>query len=145
VRLQFNEHIEAEFTPVKVLDQQGNRVDQDDGRVDPDDQRIVVDDLKDLPIGSYTVEWRVISADTHPVNGSYEFSVSGTGTDGSRSESGGVAGSDEQPSDQAQQGSDGQEDTDSIYPQILHIAGLLGLGAVILVVLALLQRTRGKR
>lgn len=144
VRLQFNEHVEAEFTPVKVLDGQGNRVDQDDGRVDPGDQRVVVDDLKDLPVGSYTIEWRVISADTHPVNGSYEFSVSGTGKDGSQSGSGGVAGSDEQPSDQAQGGSDGQEDTGGIYPHILHIAGL-GLGAVILVVLALLQRARGKR
>lgn len=144
VRLQFNEPVEAEFTPVKVLDGQGNRVDQDDGRIDPNDHRVVLDDLKDVPVGSYTVEWRVTSADTHPVNGSYEFSVSGSGTDGSQSKSGGVVGSDKQPPGTSQGGSDGQEDTGGIYPHILHIAGL-GLGAVVLVVLALLQRARGKR
>jgi methionine-rich copper-binding protein CopC len=32
-----------------------------------------------LPAGTYTVEWRVIGADGHPVQGSYQFAVSAGG------------------------------------------------------------------
>jgi hypothetical protein len=40
----------------------------------------VVDDVVHQPVyplrsGSYTVEWRVVSADTHPVQGRFEFTV----------------------------------------------------------------------
>lgn len=84
VQLRFNEPVEAEFDPIEVYDQEGDRVDEDDARVSPDDRRLLVADLGELPEGSYTVEWRVTSADGHPVDGVYEFavdaSVSGTET-----------------------------------------------------------------
>jgi len=75
VQLRFNEPVEAEFDPIEVYDQDNDRVDEDDARASPDDRRLLFADLGDLPEGSYTVEWRVTSADGHPVNGEYEFAV----------------------------------------------------------------------
>ena len=75
MQLQFTEPIEAAFDPVKVYDQQGNRVDEDDARVDPDDAKVLVEGLEELPNGSYTVEWRVTSIDGHIVDGTYQFAV----------------------------------------------------------------------
>ncbi len=75
VQLLFNEPVEAEFKPIEVYDQGGDRVDEDDARVSPDDRRLLVADLGALSEGSYTVEWRVASADGHPIDGVYEFAV----------------------------------------------------------------------
>lgn len=137
VRLSFNEPIEAEFNPVKVLDQQGNRVDQDNARVDPDDRKVVVADLKQLTEGHYTVEWRVISADTHPVNGRYEFAVAGAGeSEGAAqvdTEDAGESG--KQPSDQGEPGST-QQDTGGGSNHIVHIVAL-GVGVLVMAALAL--------
>ncbi len=84
VQLRFNEPVEAEFDPIGVYDQEGERVDEDDARVSPDDRRLLVADLGELSEGSYTVEWRIASADGHPIDGKYEFamkaSAAGTGT-----------------------------------------------------------------
>lgn len=79
VRLRFNEPVDAEFDPLKVYDAKGDRVDQDDARIDPNDARVVVEGLKELPKGSYRVEWRVTSVDGHVVSGEYGFSVTGSG------------------------------------------------------------------
>ncbi len=75
VQLRFNEPVEAEFDPIEVYDQEDYRVDEDDARVSPDDRRLLVADLGELPEGSYTVEWRITSADGHPIDGGYEFVV----------------------------------------------------------------------
>lgn len=153
VRLQFNEPIEAEFTPLKVFGPQGDRVDRGNARIDPNDARAVIVDLKTLPESSqpriYTVEWRVTSADGHPVNDTYGFTVVGVGTDASQStdqaDAGAVGVSEEQTSDGAEPGSEGQQDnTGGLLSHALHIVAL-GLGAVILLVVALLRRIRAKR
>lgn len=75
VQLLFNEPVEAEFDPIKVYDQEGGRVDEEDARVSPDDRKLMVVDLGELPEGSYTVEWRITSADGHPINDTFEFAV----------------------------------------------------------------------
>ena len=75
VQLRFNEPIEAEFDPIKVYGQEGDRVDEEDARMSTDDRRLLVADLGELPEGSYTAEWRVASADGHPIDGRYEFAV----------------------------------------------------------------------
>jgi methionine-rich copper-binding protein CopC len=140
VQLRFNEPIEAEFTPVKVLDQQGNRVDRDDAQVASDDARTVTADLKELSKGTYTVQWRVISADTHPVNGSYEFSVAGADTNEVQSVTEAVVDSKDQSSNQAEPGSEvRQQDTSTWSAHLLHIAGL-GLGALVVLVFALRRK-----
>lgn len=75
LRLRFNEPVEAEFSPLKVYDEENNRVDQDNARVAPDDPETVVVGLETLPEGDYTVDWRVTSEDGHPIGGAYAFSV----------------------------------------------------------------------
>jgi methionine-rich copper-binding protein CopC len=81
VQILFNEPIEAEFNPVEVYDQAGDRVDEDNARVSPNDARLLVTDLGKLSEGSYTVEWRVTSADVHPVSGTYGFAVDTSAAD----------------------------------------------------------------
>lgn len=75
VQLRFSEPVEAEFDPIEVYDQEGDRVDEDDARVSPEDRRLLVADLGEPGEGSYTVGWRVTSADGHPVDGGFEFAV----------------------------------------------------------------------
>src|SRR5918997_683452 len=58
VRLRFSEPVFAEFDPVEVRDEGGQRVDQGDARVDPQDARAVVASLEELREGSYEVQWR---------------------------------------------------------------------------------------
>lgn len=43
--------------------------------VAPDGRTLVVTPKSALPRGRYTVAWRVVSGDTHRVNGTYSFSV----------------------------------------------------------------------
>lgn len=75
VRLFFDEPVRAEFDPVKVTDEEGGRVDGDDARTLTEDPDVVVAGLDVLPEGSYTVEWRITSADGDPISGEYAFAV----------------------------------------------------------------------
>jgi copper transport protein len=62
------------FGAVRVLDENGRRV--DDGRVTrPASDAVDVGLPSRLPNGTYTVAWRVISEDTHPVHGAFTFSI----------------------------------------------------------------------
>lgn len=75
VTFDFGEPVEAAFGAVRVYDSEGRRVDQ--GPVDrPDGPSSIGVGLKpNLPDGSYTATYRVISADSHPVNGGIVFHV----------------------------------------------------------------------
>ena len=75
VQLRFNEPVEAEFSPVEAYDQQDNRVDEDDARVSSGNPNLLIIDLEELSEGPYTVNWRITSADGHPVSGTNEFVV----------------------------------------------------------------------
>lgn len=44
-------------------------------KVAPDGRTLVITPKSALPRGRYTVAWRVVSSDTHRVNGTYSFSV----------------------------------------------------------------------
>jgi copper transport protein len=74
VRIQFDEPIALPDGPaITVVDAAGKRVDKNDVIVDPDDATAVVVHLAPLARGSYEVRWRVVSADTHVVHGTYAF------------------------------------------------------------------------
>lgn len=80
VVLQFNEPVEIAFGAVRVFDAAANRVDQGrtryaSGRAD----QILIDVTAPLAEGTYTVTWRVISADSHPVQGAFIFHVGAPG------------------------------------------------------------------
>ena len=81
VRLDFDEPVRAEFDPIKVTDEGGDRVDEGDAQTLEDDPDIVVAGLDELPEGNYTVEWRVTSADGDPVGGDFGFAVGDSAVD----------------------------------------------------------------
>ncbi|MHB8680857.1 MAG: copper resistance CopC/CopD family protein [Acidimicrobiales bacterium] len=76
VVLHFGEAVEIDFGSVRVLDPDGRRVDQDGAHHPAGDAHSVAVSLpRHLPAGTYVVAWRVISADSHPVQGGFVFSV----------------------------------------------------------------------
>jgi copper transport protein len=76
VVFRFSEPVEAGFGAVRVFDADGDRVDEGDLVRPNDDSRAVAVALRpDLPDGSYTATYRVVSADSHPVSGGFVFNV----------------------------------------------------------------------
>ncbi|MDB4898056.1 MAG: copper resistance protein CopC, partial [Firmicutes bacterium] len=75
IELQFSEEVEAQFGAIAVYNQNGVRVDTGDAALDPKDVTRVIASLKPVSDGLYTVAWRVVSADGHPISGTYGFSV----------------------------------------------------------------------
>jgi copper resistance protein C len=77
VTLWFTQDIEPAFSSVTVTNQAGQRVDLGNQRTPAGQPAVLRVGLKPLPPGSYTVNWRVISVDTHPTQGSFTFQVGG--------------------------------------------------------------------
>jgi copper transport protein len=77
VQLLFSEPLDPVFSHVQVRDASGQLVDQGNSHVDPDDDRLLVASLRPgLPNGTYTVEWRSLSAiDVHPDEGRFALFV----------------------------------------------------------------------
>ena len=74
VTLQFSEAVETAFGSIRVFDCGGTRVDS--GEIArPSSSSVAVTIDRRLPAGTYTVTWRVISADAHPVAGAFTFHV----------------------------------------------------------------------
>ena len=71
--LTFTEPLEAAFSGATVHNSAGQRVDTG-ARASGSTLQI---SLKPLPSGTYKVNWRVLSVDTHRTEGSYSFSVGG--------------------------------------------------------------------
>ena len=70
--LSFTQQLEPAFSTVEVRDAGGARVDQGKARVSADVMRI---GLKPLTPGTYKVNWRALSVDTHTTEGSFSFQV----------------------------------------------------------------------
>ena len=82
VSLSFNEAVETAFGSIRVYDCGGARVDS--GKIArPDDRKVSIRLDRNLPRGTYTVTWRVISADAHPVAGAFVFDVKAADPSGS--------------------------------------------------------------
>src|SRR5947209_3243567 len=73
IQLRFNEAVEVDAQSVRVFDQKSNRVDTGAPTTSGDSVDVEVRDK--LGDGSYVVTWRVISADSHPVQGAFAFQV----------------------------------------------------------------------
>ena len=74
VSLRFNEAVETAFGSIRVYDCGGGRVDS--GKITrPSKDSVAVTIDRKLARGTYTVTWRVISADSHPVAGAFVFNV----------------------------------------------------------------------
>jgi len=75
VTLTFSEALEPHFSSIAVVDAAGQRVDLDDAHVAQGDATRFMIGLKPLKPGTYTVNWRATSVDTHKTNGNYHFTV----------------------------------------------------------------------
>ncbi len=78
VVVTFDEPVESSFGALRVFGADGERVDA--GEVErPTGESVSVGVEPDLPDGAYTVTYRVVSADSHPVTGGYVFTVGEAG------------------------------------------------------------------
>jgi copper resistance protein C len=75
VTLWFTQDLEPAFSTVEVLDASGERVDTGKPVVGGDDRKIMRIAVKPLPPGTYKVNWRVLSVDTHTTEGTFTFRV----------------------------------------------------------------------
>jgi copper transport protein len=74
VLLRFDEPVESALGSIKVYDGEGEQVDA--GKImrpRPEQVAVVID--RELERGTYTVAWRVISADSDPIKGAWVFHV----------------------------------------------------------------------
>jgi methionine-rich copper-binding protein CopC len=75
VVVNFSESLEGAFSTLVVRDAAGKRVDKADPHVDADNKTTMRVSLPPLEPGTYTVDWRAVSTDTHRVNGSFTFRI----------------------------------------------------------------------
>ncbi|SCK21771.1 copper transport protein [Streptomyces sp. WMMB 714] len=76
VRVTWSEEVSLSDGAIRVLGPDGKRVDKNKVRVvGGSDVERAVSLKSDLPKGTYTVAWRAVSADSHPVAGAFTFSV----------------------------------------------------------------------
>jgi copper resistance protein C len=75
LRLTFNEDLEPAFSTVKVVDSSGTPVTREKAKVDASNPRLLTIAVPKLASGAYTVQWAVMSHDSHKTKGIYTFAV----------------------------------------------------------------------
>jgi len=75
LNLWFTQELEPAFSWVTVTDRSGAAVNDGSAAIDPTDQTELTVKLKQLPAGTYTVKWHVLSVDTHTTEGDFTFQV----------------------------------------------------------------------
>lgn len=118
--LTFSEGVAVQADGVRVLNGDADRMAL--GKAAAKDSVVTVPVSETLPKGGYVVAWRVLSADGHPVRGSFQFYVGGrTALDA------GLA-------DQAFQASgDDRDEVVGAFLRILSMVGALGAAGAVLV------------
>ncbi len=81
IALFFNEFVDTVFGKVRILNSSGNVVQTVKPVHDASNQSIVRAPISPLEPGTYVVVWRVASADSHPVQGSFAFQIGNISTD----------------------------------------------------------------
>ena len=79
--LHFDESVSVTFARIIIFDQEGNEFTQFRPTRDEDDPTTVRANIDKLGDGTWVVVWRVASADSHPVQGSFPFSVGTSSSD----------------------------------------------------------------
>ncbi|WP_141555245.1 copper resistance CopC/CopD family protein [Bacillus sp. AFS033286] len=77
VKIEFDEDIQvSHFNTLFVRDSSGKRVDLKDAHIDKKNKKVLEAGLKEnLKNGLYSIQWKVISADGHPIQGVIPFRV----------------------------------------------------------------------
>lgn len=71
----FNEKVRGAHKSLAVTDSAGKRVDNKDVKQKLLDQSHIFTSIPDLPPDTYTVRYRVMSADTHVISGKFSFTI----------------------------------------------------------------------
>ncbi|MGH9191617.1 MAG: copper resistance CopC/CopD family protein [Acidimicrobiales bacterium] len=80
VLMEFNEPVEISFGSIRVFDAHGRRVDDGETRyVEGSSDAVEVPLEPELSRGTYTVAWRIVSADGHPIGEAFVFHVGAPG------------------------------------------------------------------
>ncbi|RAN74325.1 copper resistance protein CopC, partial [Bacillus sp. SRB_336] len=64
----------------EILIKDGTGTNWANGPVDIVDQVVTQGIKPGAPAGKYTVQWRIVSSDSHPIEGTFTFTANGTGT-----------------------------------------------------------------
>src|SRR5688572_18185337 len=75
VLLGFSEPVEVSFGSIRLVDAAGGDIETGPARHPEEGSRFVAVDLPDIDAGTYVVAWRVLSADAHPIQGAFTFTV----------------------------------------------------------------------
>jgi methionine-rich copper-binding protein CopC len=75
LRLTFNEDLEPSFSTIKLADANGAVVGDAKAKVDPSDKKSLTLAMPKLSAGTYSVQWAVMTGDSHKTKGTYKFSV----------------------------------------------------------------------
>jgi methionine-rich copper-binding protein CopC len=74
VQLTFSAHVETRFSTVQVVSASGQTV-AGESSVGSDNRTLTATLARPLTPGTYRVEWRIVSADGHRMQGDYGFTV----------------------------------------------------------------------
>jgi methionine-rich copper-binding protein CopC len=132
VTLRFLQQLDPQFTTIVLSDADRRKVPTGAPAVDGATGTITVDEP--LTNGTYTVAYRVVSADGHPVQGSYRFTVADPAA--SATPAAGTT-SDAAPAGPVSTATDGGGP-----PAVLLVAGAVAVVAVAATALLLLRRRR---
>ena len=75
VDLWFNDPVKNDYLALAVIDSEGKRVDNHDAEQSLTDGSNIHATVADLPPGTYTIRYRVVSEDSHIVTGKFQFTV----------------------------------------------------------------------
>ncbi|MFZ1850697.1 MAG: copper resistance CopC family protein [Nitrosomonas sp.] len=75
IDIWFNEKVRGAHKSLAVTDSTGKRVDNKDVKQELLDQSHIFTSIPDLPPDTYTVRYRVMSADTHVISGKFSFTI----------------------------------------------------------------------
>jgi methionine-rich copper-binding protein CopC len=75
LRLSFSEGVEPAFSDVTLVNGSGATVKTQLHRAEGDDSVLVAEPVSPLGTGSWEVQWKVVSVDTHRSEGHYRFTV----------------------------------------------------------------------
>lgn len=75
IKLWFTQELEPTFSSIEVRNAAGTEVDKKDVHPDPKNKTLLIVSVPQLPAGTYTVLWRVVSVDTHKTQGHFQFTI----------------------------------------------------------------------
>ncbi len=75
LRLTFNEDLETAFSTIRVENTSGAAIGEAKAKVDAADKKVLTLAVPKLAAGTYSVQWAVMTGDSHKSKGTYKFSV----------------------------------------------------------------------